>query len=273
MIIAIDIGGTKTLLAVFDTSMNIVKSIKFKTPKADYVAFLDEVRNASIELPLEDIQAGAIGTRGVIDKEKGELVLDDKLGWSNIPLVKDFKEIFSCDFSIENDAKMAGLSESRADTARGYSKVLYVTVSTGTNCAFAVDGKLDQNTIGAEVGKWLVEKDGKIQLWEEVISGTWIKEQYGKLASEIDDPDAWKEITNRLALGFINLSAAYTPDLIVVGGGVGHNFDKFGDMLQSRMKEIAHPMVSIPPVIEASYPEDAVIYGCYYNAHDRLTAQ
>jgi len=271
MIVAIDIGGTKTLVAVFDASMNIVKSVKFKTP-TNYTEFLKEVRNASLQLPLEDIQAGAVGTRGVVDREKGELALDTKLGWKNIPLAQDCKDIFNCNFSIENDAKMAGLSEARADTAHGYSKVVYVTVSTGINCAFVIDGLLDQHTVGSEVGKWLVEKDGKVQLWENVASGSWIKETYGGLASDITDPVAWKDISYNLALGFVNIAAAYTPDLIIIGGGVGTNFDKFGDILQETMKTLAHPMITVPPVIEASYPEDAVIYGCYHYAHDRLTA-
>lgn len=270
MIIAIDIGGTKTLVAVFDASMNIVKSIKFRTP-LQYPEFLDELKRAMKELPLENIQAGAIGTRGIVDRISGTLVQDSVLAWRNAPLVQDCEALFGCSFSIENDSKLAGLSEARAVDNSLYRKVVYVTISTGIGSTFVIDGKLDQNTINSEVGKWAVEKDNKVQLWENIASGSWIKATYGTLASEIDDVDTWKEISHRLALGFINISAAYTPDLIVIGGGVGNHFDKFGDILHKTMKDLAHPMISIPPLIEASYPEDAVIYGCYHHANDALS--
>ena len=270
MIAAIDIGGTKTLVAIFDDSMNIVQSVKFKTP-TDYAEFLKELRTARLQLPLEDIRAGAIGTRGIVDRTHGMLVQDSVLPWHNVPLTRDCAEIFGCEFSIENDSKLAGLSEARAHTARNYSKVVYVTVSTGIGSTFVIKGQLDQNTINSEVGKWLVEKNNKLHIWEDVASGSWIKGTYGSLASDIDDLAVWKDISHNLALGFVNIAAAYTPDLIIIGGGVGTNFNKFGDILHQTMIELAHPMVTIPPIIEASYPEDAVIYGCYHSAHDRLT--
>jgi predicted NBD/HSP70 family sugar kinase len=271
MIIAIDIGGTKTLVAVFDSSMNIVQSVKFKTP-LQYSEFLDELKRATSELSLSEFKAGAIGARGIIDRTSGTLVQDSVLAWRNAPLVKDCTELFQCDFSIENDSKLAGLSEARAVDSTVYHKVVYVTISTGIGSTFVIDGTLDQHTINSEVGKWAIEKDGKVQLWENIASGSWITETYGTLASEIDDTDTWKEISHRLALGFINISAAYTPDLIIIGGGVGNHFNKFGDILQKTMNDLAHPMISIPPVIEASYPEDAVIYGCYHHANDALSA-
>ena len=272
MIIAIDIGGTKTLVALFNNSMEVIKSIKFKTP-VEYPDFLAELKRTSLEFPLDDIEIGAIGSRGFIDRTNGLLVFDDKLSWKNTPLVADCQAIFGCSLTIENDSKLAGLSEARAVDMSQYPKVAYVTISTGIGSAVVINGHLDQNMINSEVGKWLVHKDGKLQPWEDTASGSWIRNTYGLLASEIDDPMIWQEIVDNLAPGFVNIAAAYTPDLIVVGGGVGSHFEKFGALLQEKMAQLAHPMVSVPPVIGASYPEDAVIYGCYHSARDQLLTQ
>ena len=46
MIVAVDIGGTKTLLAVFDTNMNLVQKVKFATPTENYGEFLAALKNA-----------------------------------------------------------------------------------------------------------------------------------------------------------------------------------------------------------------------------------
>ena len=231
---------------------------------------VEELKKSLNELPLDGVKRGAIGTRGIVDREAGLLVQDSLLAWRNAPLVRDCEELFGCKFSIENDSKLAGLSEARAVDGNKYRKVVYVTISTGIGSAFITDGNLDKNTIDSEVGKWVVEKDGKVELWEDTASGSWIKKTYGKLASELDDPEAWKVISHKLALGFINICAAYTPDLIIIGGGVGGHFNKFGSLLSERITELAHPIIKQCPLQGATYPEEAVIYGCYHLAVDKL---
>jgi len=269
MIITVDIGGTKTLVAVFDETMNIVESTKFKTP-TDYSEFLAKLTDSASSLSTHNFRFGSIGTRGIIDREKGEMVQDSGvLNWNNAPLVADCETVFGCKFSIENDSKLAGLSEARILNGT-YKKIVYVTISTGIGSAYIADGQLDQNTINSEVGKWAIESDGQVKTWEETASGSWIKEAFGKLASELDDPEAWSEISRRLALGFINICAAYTPDLIIIGGGVGEHLDKFKEELEEKMTTLAHPMIKLCPIKKAQNPEEAVIYGCFYHANDKF---
>ena len=272
MIVGIDIGGTKTLVAVLDADMNIIESTKFATP-IDYDEFIEALKTAKQGLNLQNIQAGAIGTRGIVDRVNKTLVQDSVLQWRNAPLASDCETLFDCPFSIENDSKLAGLSEARSINDQSHRKIVYVTVSTGIGSTLVIDGKLDQHTIGSEIGKWAVEKDNNVQLWEDTASGSWIKATYGKLASEIDDEATWREVAYRLSLGFINICAAYTPDLIIVGGGVGEHFEKFGELLKQSINKLAHPMVRQCPIVQASHPEHAVIYGCYHYAFDSISHQ
>lgn len=271
MIIAIDIGGTKTLVSILNNDMEIIQSIKFATPK-NYDEFGQALTGVAKQLPLNDIRAGVIGARGVIDRKNGSLRLDTILGWHNVPLVRDCTKIFGCKFSIENDSKLAGLSEARTISDSTVRTIIYITISTGIGSTFVVNNQLEQATINSEIGKWLVEKDGNWHIWEDIASGQWIKATYGKLASEIDDETTWREIVDHLAPGFINIMAAYAPDLIIVGGGVGEHFDKFGALLSQEIAIRAHPMVKQCPLQKAKYPELAVTYGCYYHALDQLAA-
>jgi hypothetical protein len=51
---------------------------------------------------------------------------------------------------------------------------------------------------------------------------------------------------------------------VVIGGGVGTHFDKFGGILRAQLKEMAEEQgVVVPQILGAKRSEEAVIYGCY----------
>lgn len=260
MILAVDIGGTKTLVAVFDDNKNIVEQIKFPTSK-DYSEFLKSLEQTRDKLATKNFSAGAIGTRGVVDREKGMLVRDSLLGWQDKHETEDFKKIFNCDFSIENDANLAGLSEAHLLDDK-YKKIYYITVSTGIGGISIIDKKMDPNTINQEPGKMVYLHDGKITYWEDLASGKVLVEKYGKRASEIDDPKIWEEFCEYLAIGIINIFAMTTSECLIIGGGVGSHLDKFKDILDKKIDEYAPKVVSKPVIFKAKRPEEAVIYGC-----------
>jgi predicted NBD/HSP70 family sugar kinase len=261
MIAAIDIGGTKTLVVVFDDSAKIIEQQKFPTPK-EYADFLKQLESIVVNLSTKEFASGALGIRGNIDREKGLSLMDDVLPWSTVPIRDDCQKIFNCPFAIENDSKLAGLSEAVL-LKNKYRKVLYITISTGIGSAFVIDGELDKDTIDSEIGKGVYEHAGKIQQWEDFASGKAIVEEFHKMASELEDPAAWKEISENLATGILNAIAAYTPDVVVLGGGVGSHYDKFKNSLNQALGSIKPREIALPPILEAKRPEEAVIYGCF----------
>ena len=93
--------------------------------------------------------------------------------------------------------------------------------------------------------------------------------KYGKLASEIDDQKTWKEIVRLLRPGIVELIAVLNPEVIIIGGGVGRHFEKFGDLLVEDLKRYETPLLALPPIIGAKRPEEAVIYGCYDYARQK----
>ena len=262
MYITIDLGGTKTLVALISKNKEIIKQIKFETPR-DYGEFKNALISVKNQFTEEaDFEMGAIGTRGILDRKNGLMETDTVLPWENASLVKDCEEVFGCKFLIENDSKLAGLSEARAIDGQ-YSKILYITISTGIGSALIVDGKLEENIEDSEIGKWVFEHDGKMQSWQDFASGHWITDTYGMRASELEDEEAWLQISKNLAIGFVDAVAAYNPEVIIIGGGVGTHFDKYGTKLISEMKKIMPDGLDMPQVVKAKYPEEAVIYGCY----------
>lgn len=261
MYAAVDIGGTKTLVAVFNADGTISEQSKFPT-SPDYQTFLTDLANTVANLSTKSFVSGALGLRGNINRETGFSLFDDVLKWGQVAVRDDCSKILSCPLLMENDSKLAGLSEAIL-IKEEFRKVLYVTISTGIGSAFIVDGKLDQNTINSEVGKSLFEHDGKLQQWEDFASGRAIVATYHKPASEIEDPASWHQIAQNIAVGLIDIVAAYTPEVVVFGGGVGAHFDKFEQPLAQIIQDIKPVEIVFPALRAAQRPEEAVIYGCY----------
>jgi glucokinase len=263
MYLAIDIGGTKTLLAVFSGSGRLLETSRFETPK-EYPDFLKELAKdfAALKHNPDELVACVVGAPGRIDRSNGNGVAFGNLAWENVPLDRDIEKIIHLPTTVENDANLAGLSEAIL-IGHKYKKVVYVTISTGIGGVVVIDGKLDPDYVDVEFGQMMFEHDGKLQRWEEFASGKAIFNKYGKKASQINDPGTWYKISRNIAIGLTNVVVNTTPEVIIVGGGVGAHFEKFADDLHEEMMLYGSNLVSVPPIRKAIRAEEAVIYGCY----------
>lgn len=270
MYLTIDIGGTKTLLARMQKSGKIEESFKFPTPRR-YADFIKELEDNVVKITTKPWEVVCVAAPGKIDREAGVAIAFGNLPWRDVPLRADIRKFTKADVLIENDAKLAALSEARLLNPP-QKKVIYLTVSTGIGGGTVVDRKLDPDLVDAEVGHMLFEREGKLVKWESFASGRAIVQRFGKLASEIDDPAIWKIIARDLAIGILDIAANIYPDTIVIGGGVGSHFHKYGKFLRAELKKYEDPMVKIPEVVQAKHPEEAVIYGCYEMIKDHVSA-
>ncbi len=268
MYLSIDIGGTKTLIGRFTKDGQLQESLKFPTPK-DYAEFSKELANNIARITTKPWKMACVAAPGLINQEKGIVEAFGNLDWTNIPLVQTVKAITNTEVLIENDSKLAGLSEARLIKPAPH-KVLYITISTGIGGAVVVDGQLDKTTSDSEMGFMMHERAGKMVPWQSFASGRAIVKRFGKQASDINDQHIWKLISHDIANGLIDLEAVIQPDVIIIGGGVGSNFAKFKHPLNDELKKYASPMVKVPKVIGAKNPEQAVIYGCYQMMKDEM---
>lgn len=267
MYTAVDVGGTKTLIAVFDDDGKLQEQIKFPTPD-NYDRFIRELADNVEKLSTKDFRAVGFAIPAKVDRKNGVGLAFGNLSWENIPVQADAEKLFHAPAVIENDANLAGLSEA-IELKDKYSKVLYVTVSTGIGGGYIKDRVIHPDFEDTEIGQILLEHDGHLKRWEDFASGKAIVAKFGKPASKIDDPQVWYIIARNIAIGLIDLVATMTPDVIVIGGGVGNHFDKFKDRLLEDLKIYENPMLSIPPIIKAVRAEEAVIYGCYHLARQK----
>lgn len=270
MYLAVDIGGTKTLVAVFDEQGQLKEKTKFSTTN-DFSAFLEDFKDAQASLQTSKFDYCGIGMPGVIDREHGVSRWGGgNLGWpKDNPIAEQISAIINCGVVVENDANAAGLSEAVLVKDR-YRTALYLTISTGIGGVYVIDGIIDQNTVDAEVGHMIFKSEDGYHTWEQLASGKAIVAKYGQRADEISDAAVWQAATEPLAVGLINLSATLTPEVIILGGGVGAHLDRFQPYLQDWLKQLRPPTaVRVPNIIPAKRAEEAVLYGCYELARQK----
>ncbi len=260
--LAVDIGGTKTLIVAFSAEGKIKESRKFETP-ALYETFIEELAANVAKLSTKKFIGGAVAVPGRINRDEGKIVSLGNLTWRHVSIQKDISRISSCPIVIENDANLAGLSEAR--NVPKYRRVLYVTISTGIGGGYIINGHIDPNTKDSEIGQVLLEHNGALRRWEEFASGRAIVGQFGKRASEIDPNDggAWYTIGRNIAIGLIDAIAILAPEVVIMGGGVGAHFKNFETHLIEALKIYENSLMKIPPIIQAKHPEEAVVYGCF----------
>lgn len=268
MIVAVDTGGTKTLVAVFDTDGLVVAKEKFPTPPdiSDYITQLSQ----TVDRLTQDTAITCLAVALPGDIVNGVMRWAGNLDWRGVDIKAMLTPHYTCPIIVENDANLAGLAE-----ARGLQTIpevcLYLTVSTGIGTGVILNGALHPQLSRTEGGRMILRRDNGYTMWELFASGKAIHAKYGKLASEIDDDETWNAIADNIAQGLFAICPFLRPDVVVLGGGVGNYFERFSERLQQLLSEKFHDSY-LPQLVKAAHPEEAVIYGCYYYALDVAAA-
>ena len=273
MILAIDTGGTKTLLTLFSNRGLAVKTCRFPTP-ADQDVYLtqltDRVGTFLQGIDTTQLRAAVVASPGII---RDNIIVwgGGNLGWKDVYVTKALRTALplGTPVFVENDANLGALGEVRALQQRPHT-ALYVTISTGIGAGVVTDGVLNPYLLESEVGHMPLEYDGRIKRWETFASGKAIKRTYGMFARDITSRRAWYRITDRISRGLLVLIPVLRPDVIIIGGSIGTHFEKYDDYLRKLLRKQLLPSIALPQIIQASRPEEAVVYGCYYHALNKL---
>jgi glucokinase len=263
MYLGIDIGGTKTLVAKLSADGKIIDSRRFPTGQ-DYQQFLRELGENLEQLQLEKSFHCCAAVPGLLDRQAGTVHALGNLDWHDKPIRDDISRLIGGQpVLVENDAKLAGLSEAQLIKDK-YRDVLFATVSTGIGGAFVQGGKLVTALQNMEIGKMPLVYNGEFVQWEDFAGGRGVVNRFNQRASEITDPAIWKVIGENIAYGLGAVCSVLQPEVIIFGGGVGEYADKFSPVILDFLAKRLHPVVRQPQaILAAQRPDEAVIYGCY----------
>lgn len=268
MIGAVDIGGTK--IAIGAVTQDGKVAARLECPTAPERGFPSAIRQIT-ELLREtasrtDGRLEGIGVccPGPLDPFTGIIGDVGTLpGWQGGNLEAELEREFGVRVAVENDADAAALAEASWGAAKGASRFIYITVSTGIGGGIILDGELYRGVDGAhpELGHQVIDASGPLcyctahGCWESLASGTamaaWMQEQRPNVerltAAEIcvlakqGDVLALRAVERQgyyLGLGLANLVTLFTPGVIALGGGVMKSADLFLDRAREVIRQI-----------------------------------
>lgn len=245
----------------------------------------------------ELIAGVGVAAPGPLDSDTGRIIDIPTLpGWRDFPL----REILASDLSLpvilENDGIAAANGEWTFGAGRGLRHLVYVTVSTGIGGGVVVDGRLlhGKRGMAGHVGHMIIAPDGPRcacgarGCFEAVASGSALGEAGRKAAlASADMRFAGREadaITSRdvveaaragdpvaidllrreavwLGIGFTSLIHLYSPERLIVGGGVSRAFD----LLRDGIVEVVQSSAMVPfrtvEIVEAALGDNAGLAG------------
>ena len=170
--ICLDIGGTKTLGAIFDSKKNIIYRLKKKTKSGgDDAANVEQVIISVVDEMLKEsgikkgqVNAISAGAPGVINQDTGIVLFSPNLPWRNYDIRTPIQKKFGVPFYIGNDVNVGVLGEHAYGAAKGCDNVVGFFIGTGMGGGLILNGKLFTGTDfkAAEYGHMILEPEGPL---------------------------------------------------------------------------------------------------------------
>lgn len=237
MYLLFDIGGTKTRLAVSEDLTSFDDPLIFDTDtnfSSGIIKLADNIKKITGNKKLKGVVGGMAG---VFDKDRIKLLKSPNLpDWENKLITYELERVCGVKPEIYNDADLAALGEAVFGGGKDGKIIAYITVSTGVGGGLIIDKKLQRHTFGFEPGHVIVDSDTEETL-QDLIGGKNLQKKYGIPAKDITDPLVYAEITRLLGVTLHNLTVLWSPDTIVMGGGISRDLDmeEIEDAIKSNM--------------------------------------
>lgn len=263
MHLLVDIGGTKTRIGISEDLKDIDAHKIIATPK-DFEGGVDAIMQTAVNLSKgRPFKSCAVGIREILDKEREKLINDPATSffpdWIQKPLKSTLVHDLGCSVYLENDASMAALGEATWGSGHGFNIVAFITVSTGLGGSRIVNGKIDSSSLGFEPGEQVINYLGETVHLGDIASGIDIHKKYGQKPEEIDDLNVWNKVGKALSIGLYNITVLWSPDVIVLGGGLMKKISI--EDLQNQMIELNRKLPSLPEIKATKLGDLSGLYG------------
>ena len=163
--IAIDVGGTKTLVGIITSEGQIVAQRRIPTVAADGPEVHMErcaalARECLAEAGVASPLGVGVSVPGLADSRTGTLIYGSATGWKDVP-IQGLLQPFWPDLpiAIANDVNACALGELVFGGGRDFQNFLWVTISTGVGGGLIIERKIfeGEQGISGEVGHMVVE--------------------------------------------------------------------------------------------------------------------
>ncbi|MEO5912761.1 MAG: ROK family protein [Luteolibacter sp.] len=251
MITGIELGGTKTVVAIGTEDGSIIDECRFPTTLPDETLgfVIDWLGGRGHPT---HVGIAAFGPIGIVPGREGygKMLATPKPGWAGFSLTDKIAAAFpNARIALDTDVNAAALAESKIGAAAGMDDVAYITIGTGIGGGILSGGLLVHGALHPEFGHLKVPRmpgddyrgicPFHRDCLEGLASGPAIKARWKKAAHELPaNHPAWDMQAWYLAHGILSLLAIVSPSRVIVGGGVSQ-VDGLHARINARLEEIA----------------------------------
>lgn len=283
MIAGIELGGTKTVVAVGANDGTLLAQDRFPTttPEETLATAGDWITQQGA---VEALGIGAFGPISISpDSAKyGHVLRTPKESWSGYNLLGTLQaRLPDIPCALETDVNAAMLAEVLVGAARGCQNAAYITIGTGIGGGILADGSILHGALHSEFGHLNVpiHPDDRFAghcahhhtCLEGLASGPAMAARWGRPAHEIPpDNPAWDLEAWYLAQGILSLLAITSPSRVIIGGGVSQA-DDFHQKVETQLRALARNYFSTlednaPYVVPPGLAQNAGIQGALFLA-------
>lgn len=310
--IALDLGGTQVRAALADRRGRVLNRVAVPTAAtegSDVVLeqLTDAARSMMSEVEAERILGVGLSAPGPLNTTEGiSISIPTITGFEQIKLRERLERSLKLPVWLENDGTAAALGEWRFGAGVGLSNFVYITVSTGIGGGVVVDSRLLHGRLGlaGEVGHMTIAHNGDTcacgnkGCWEAYASGTafirrarqrFAPDDHSLLAGSSKPLDGKavfdaaaqgdslamelvSEEADFLGVGIVNLLHLYSPETIIIGGGMSSNLEVLRPGISSRVRESAMTGYENIPIVRAGLDGNSGLIGAAVLVFDAVPA-
>lgn len=291
--IGIDLGGTNLKIGLIDSKYKIKDRHVLSTKSfhsqekliSAIVRSVEDIVNGN-GISRKSILGIGLGLPGPIDVSKGLVHFFPNIpGWKNVRFKSILQARLRLPVSLDNDANLICLAESRFGAGRGLRNIICITLGTGVGGGILIDGKLYRggSFSAGEIGHIPVNETGPrcncggiacleryignkriIERARDIFKRNISLEELSRLAQNKNKKAKaiWSDVGMHLGIALSGVVNLLNPDAIVIGGGVAGAgkvlFDKVKEIILKRAMSIPARHVK---VLEAKLGNDAGLLG------------
>lgn len=267
-------------------------------PLAVMVQFERLIAQVCVGSEADAVRHVGISSPGPVDTTEGIVLGISTLpGWENFPLRDVLQKRLGRPVVVENDAISAANGEWKFGAGKGQRHLVFITVSTGIGGGVVVDGHLlhGRRGMAAHVGHFRMRADeprctcGMIGCFEALAAGPALGLR-GQRAAERDPKGHLGQVARHetvtarhvadgaragdeackalmrdeaqlLGQGFTSLIHLYSPELLIMGGGVSKAYDLMRDDIHAVIRQDAMAPFKDVRVVPAQLGDMAGLVG------------
>ena len=262
----IEAGGTKFVCVVGTGPGEVVAETRFSTTSPDetirqVIEFFEPYTRRG------ELVAVGIASFGPVDLNPasptyGYITTTPKPNWGGVDLHGQVQHALHLPVAFDTDVNVAAFGEHYwIPENRLLDPFLYITVGTGIGIGAFVNGRPLHGLIHAEAGHFAIPHNWEGDPFpgvcpyhgdclEGLASGPAMARRWGEPAETLPvDHPAWNLEAEYIALALVNLIYAFSPQRIVLGGGVAQH-PGLHEMIRSRVQRHLNGYLRSPMVLE-----------------------